>query len=1246
MIPEALFPSLELLSEEYVLVQAWKKTAAYIRAHNWYADTLALDRVAVNLPEFLGDLAAKLKSFESWANDPLRLVPAPKSQHWQVNPESGVWEPLPKEKPAQKLRPLAHVSLMDQVVATALMLCIADRVETLQGDPRLSIAEPANRKTIISYGNRLFCDVVSGGLRHRWGSAKLYRAFFQDYRRFLSRPEAVAETIGPDRNVVLIHSDLSQFYDRVRPELLAQKLDSLKHENDDPRFFSFAHRILSWQWDRKDNTEVTEYEKWSEIPDFSKVALPQGLVSAGFFANVILLDFDESLRKHISKEIVPGVFLQDACRYVDDIRIVCSAEHGIDLKSIETRVADWLQQLVSGHAPRLLIKREKTQAAQLRGDERPLVRQSRKMERIQHAISGGFDAIEGEDILNAVLGLVRSQGRYDKSRIEEQGWKLAPIPDVRDETVARFAAARYRSTFRSLRPLLEEQTGPEEGSNSEDESPGSTGSSRIPRTRADLDEETRAFALGLIENWIEDPSNVRLLRIGLDLWPSRDVLQSVLNMLRQYTMTGGKRKAPRRVAWYCIGEVFRAGATETGFVEDPESLPSGVELDGYRGLLLEEAERLALLPAQTIPWYLRQQVLLFLAAGGPGRAPVFRAGRNPETKHYREMIRYLRGEDQNLTDKDFATLAILARRSFLDKNRAVKLASVGISPHRAQLIAERDPSFAFELLASNEIMINTLPQRIRQDLCLDRKAAQEGWTTLAELVLGGAETLRHELPLLRFAKEFLAKLPTDKAFEAVTPCDVSVRLTGDSQVKSVRIEVDIQRNKLSSIGSLYRPPPWCPERDRWRLQLGYLLHFVLSARHDFTRSVGSSCRTESHPIYRVPENHWYQRLYGLYSGYSAFGADWLPITDWTGHFLYALLSWPGCKYSEFLVWMELGIAEVQSRLDKRITELDKMFGMMSGVSMLPLSAPWINARAATRPLRICVLQTVIPGTEDFRRDLRSSLLATRRQHRRHLSAALAAVERMLDLRETHKGSDGRLDLLILPELSVHPRDVNTHLIPFVRAHRAIVLAGITYEELFPDQPLINSALWLIPVQSSELGFEVIRRRQGKWHLAPDETSLNSPVPQVQSFRPCQWLVKYDWDGKDGARPLLLTASICYDATDMRLTADLRDWSDVFIIPALNKDVDTFDQMALALHYHMFQMVVLANTGEFGGSNAYLPYRLDYKRQVFHVHGQPQASITFLEIDRPQELIDRGNGSCLIKEHTERIWKHPPAGWRE
>ena len=117
---ENITPSLDLLTEEYVLVQAWKKASGFIRSHNWYADTLALDRATVNLPRFLQDLSVALSAPSKWENGLLRIVPAPKSQHWRVDKANGLWSPVPlskkpenKDKSPVKLRPLAHVSFRD-----------------------------------------------------------------------------------------------------------------------------------------------------------------------------------------------------------------------------------------------------------------------------------------------------------------------------------------------------------------------------------------------------------------------------------------------------------------------------------------------------------------------------------------------------------------------------------------------------------------------------------------------------------------------------------------------------------------------------------------------------------------------------------------------------------------------------------------------------------------------------------------------------------------------------------------------------------------------------------------------------------------------------------------------------------------------------------------------------------------------------------------------------------------------------
>jgi hypothetical protein len=202
----------------------------------------------------------------------------------------------------------------------------------------------------------------------------------------------------------------------------------------------------------------------------------------------------------------------------------------------------------------------------------------------------------------------------------------------------------------------------------------------------------------------------------------------------------------------------------------------------------------------------------------------------------------------------------------------------------------------------------------------------------------------------------------------------------------------------------------------------------------------------------------------------------------------------------------------------------------------------------------------------------------------------------------------------------------------------MILAGMTYERLIAEQPLINSALWVIPEWSAAHGLQIRTRRQGKAYLAPSEQTFNIGTTRLQGFRPCQWLIGYLWSSDPAAQPLWLTASVCYDATDLRMAADLRNESDVYAIPAFNKDVKTFDQMALALHYHMFQLIIVANNGQYGGSNAYWPVDDPHRRQVFHLHGQPQASIAFLEIDYIADLLNRRN--CAGPSSG---WKYPPAG---
>jgi hypothetical protein len=78
-------------------------------------------------------------------------------------------------------------------------------------------------------------------------------------------------------------------------------------------------------------------------------------------------------------------------------------------------------------------------------------------------------------------------------------------------------------------------------------------------------------------------------------------------------------------------------------------------------------------------------------------------------------------------------------------------------------------------------------------------------------------------------------------------------------------------------------------------------------------------------------------------------------------------------------------------------------------------------------------------------------------------------------------------------------------------------------------------------------------------------------------------------------------------------------------------------MAAALHFHMYQPVVLVNSGEFGGSTAQVPLP-KHERLIAHVHGNSQVAVSVFEVDTaPFKSTAAGK---VAKE-----LKSPPAGYK-
>ncbi|MBP7509512.1 MAG: RNA-directed DNA polymerase [Prolixibacteraceae bacterium] len=1247
-------PTLKALCNKYLLIQAWKKTASYIRYHNWYSDILDLDLNTIDLPFFIDTI---YESILTWETDPLLMIPAPKSQEWAI--KNKLWNPTDKITGDNRIRPLAHVSLRDQVLSTALLICMADIVENRQGNPNLPFTNDVNRKKVISYGNRLYCKEQKGKIHYNWGSIKLYRSYYQDYQNFLKRPDVVIQELkqnrNPEKKIILIYTDLSKFYDRVSTDLLHDKISSVLGNKANDRFIDVATNILTWKWDDKGFNKqlVEEYRTTSNIGSLDKVALPQGLVASGFFSNLVLLDFDDALKSSIGTELSKGIALIDTCRYVDDMRFVLNVDNCISDNLIQKKFTKWLTNKLDCCCPGLKLSEEKTIIINIDSDDRLLVKQSRKMQKLQKEISGGFDVKEGFEIIDALQGLMRAQMRFNEGRIVESN-KFTAIPDVKDETVARFAANRFRSSYRSLRTMLfDDFELCDKCPQKEHKTDHLESESKLT-----LDEDAKVFSFGLIENWICNPANVRLLRIALDLWPDKGMIENVLELLDQHTISkvtvantsNTKQQTNNKnnfftdyVAWYCMAEIFKAAATETGITDNSEDLPDVVDFEGFRKALIDEGVSILSLRSSLVPWYVQQQVLLFLIVVKPDCIHVNNDVSKPELGNYYRYVSFIQQEEFISTDIDFAKFVLLVKQSSDHWSRIRPYVFNKLTKNVINEIVQRNPSFGIELL--KEISQSKDMEGFSKIYDSLNNASE---SSLYNLVVNDKSFIVDEKSLINFSLLFLGeyqKIPIANC-KSIPPTAIEVEMEKD---KPDFGKVSININQCNIEGSLYDPPSWVSKTYYWRYNLGYLIRFLLTRNYDYSLNKYRSHESTRIPVYRRPENHWLQRDYGMFNGFQSFGADWLPISEWIEQLLFSLLQWPGCNESNFIIQFDTPLIGAIKELEQRKQYLDKKYGVISSTLMIPLRVNSLQDKPVDNSYRACIVQKVLPDEHCFTNDDLSLSSHNRRScQKKHLASSLAALKKMLDLRETHLPYNRKLDLLIFPELSIHPDDVITHLVPFVRAYKTMIIAGMCYSDPDNRGKLINSALWIIPQVNSSGNFQMIIRRQGKKNLSFIEKAEYQN--KLIGFRPCQWIVEYYWHKKD--KPLKMSASICYDATDIKLAADLRNKSDIFIIPAFNQDISTFDNMALALHYHMYQMVIIANNGTYGGSCAFMPLQEHYKREIFHLHGQPQASIAFFEIEDLNAFLNRYEDTCNSLSHKDRFnhkksscytWKTPPAG---
>jgi hypothetical protein len=430
--------------------------------------------------------------------------------------------------------------------------------------------------------------------------------------------------------------------------------------------------------------------------------------------------------------------------------------------------------------------------------------------------------------------------------------------------------------------------------------------------------------------------------------------------------------------------------------------------------------------------------------------------------------------------------------------------------------------------------------------------------------------------------------------------------------------------------SLFKAPSWVEAKHLPFYSLGILIRSCILGQVDWTRSHNA---LDESLFYKGFKTSLIKRQLGMMHSPEALQGEVAPMSHWLTDLLFVLLQYPGIQINGSNLFSSLDdLNHLKNLIEKRIAFQTELFCSASNIPAYveKINLDWPDDK---KDLKVVMVQSMLPFKKDFISEgLMLNTPKYKARHRRHVSAVAELISYKVyghNSINDDNYKDINIDLIIWPELSVHNDDIDI-LEQLSQKTGAIIVTGINFVNIPNVKGPNNVVKWIIPTKSKH-GRQFITRLQGKQNM-----TANEKLFKVIPWRPYQLIVELEHPAFKDKPGFRMSSSICYDATDIKMSSDLKDKTDAYIIPALNEDIDTFDNMVDALFYHMYQHVVLVNTGEFGGSVAKAPYK-GHEKLISHVHGAHQVAISTFDMNM-FDFRDLG-----FSYESGKSMKTPPAG---
>ncbi len=217
-----------------------------------------------------------------------------------------------------------------------------------------------------------------------------------------------------------------------------------------------------------------------------------------------------------------------------------------------------------------------------------------------------------------------------------------------------------------------------------------------------------------------------------------------------------------------------------------------------------------------------------------------------------------------------------------------------------------------------------------------------------------------------------------------------------------------------------------------------------------------------------------------------------------------------------------------------------------------------------------------------------------------------SFERQKDLYEIlNSAVRENADLLVMPELSI-PVSWLPFMVAHSRKHHQAMIFGLEHWEMCGT--VYNLLVELLPFKVSEKYRSCFIAARIKNHYAPKEVNL------IQSIRLTHPNVDhYSYYNKIKWRGITFASYNCFELSDIKHRALLRDKIDILFSCSYNKDVNYYQSILESTIRDLHCYVVYSNSADFGGSCVMQPAKTEEKTMLYMKGGQ-NPSIMVAEVD--------------------------------